>query len=81
MSQQSKEIKTQISFSIRQEILEAAEDTLFYLRKELSPDKRKKLTKSILFEVALMTLVSEYKDKRAKSSILKSINELINLKD
>jgi len=60
MNQQSKEMKTQISFSIRQEILEAAEDTLFYLRKELSPDKRKKLTKSILFEVALMTLVSEY---------------------
>ena len=81
MSKQPKETKPQIAFSIRQEILEAVEDTLFYLRKELPPNKRKKLTKSILFEIALMSVVSEYKIKGSKSSVLKSINELINLKD
>lgn len=68
-------IKQQIGVHLFPETLEATEDTVFYMRKQLSTTKRKKLTKSIFFEIALKAAITDYKDHGIESSIWKMVEE------
>lgn len=48
-----KDNKTQVTFYISNDILELVEDTIFYLKKQMPLDKRKKITRSMFFEAAI----------------------------
>lgn len=73
----STDVKEQVSFSIMSEIVESTEETIFFMRKQLSLDKRKKLTKSAFYEIALRVAIADYKDKGQKSTIWKMVEEWI----
>jgi hypothetical protein len=61
METNSKDNKTQVTFYISNDILELVEDTIFYLKKQMPLDKRKKITRSMFFEAAIKFALAEKK--------------------
>ncbi len=70
--------KMLISFYVSSETLEKFEDFLFYSKKRLPVEKRRKLTKSLFYEAGLLTAIADYNDKGEESSLWKAIYELMN---
>ena len=74
-SRDSADDKIPVSFYISHETLEKIEDLLFYVKKRLPVEKRRKLNKSVLVEVGFKILVEEYNAKGEQSRLWKVIQE------
>jgi len=70
--------KTAISFYLTSEALEKIDDFIFYTRKRLPMDKRRKLTRSVFYEIGLKTVIEDYNIKGEKSALWKAICDLID---
>ena len=66
-----------ISFYLRTETLEKLDDVLFYARKRLPIGKRRKLTKSVLYEIGLKMVIEDYQDNGEESFLIQAIHELV----
>ena len=65
-----------ISFYLSTDTIEKLEDVLFYARKCLPVGKRRKLTKSVLYEIGLKMVIEDYHGRGEESSLIMAINEL-----
>ena len=65
------------SFYLLPTTLEKMDDLLFYVKKRLPIEKRRKLSKSIFYETCLRIVIEEYNAKGEESSVWKSIRELM----
>lgn len=73
----SKNEKVLVSFYLSQKTSEQIEDILFYLKKQLPFEKRRKLTKSVLYETGFKILIEDYKKKGKESSLSKAVEDLL----
>ncbi len=69
--------KILVSFYLSQETSEQIDDILFYVKKRLPFEKRRKLTKSVFYETGFKVLIEEYNAKGEESSLWKAIQELL----
>lgn len=65
-----------ISFYLSTETLEELDDVLFYARKNLPIGKRRKLTKSVLYETGLKMVIEDYRNRGEESFLLQTVNKL-----
>lgn len=65
-----------ISFYLSTDTLEKLDDVLFYARKRLPIGKRRKLTKSVLYEVGLKMVIEDYNEKEEDSFLWRAVNKL-----
>lgn len=70
--------KIAINFYLSSESLEKIDDFIFYARKRLPMEKRRKLTRSVLYEVGLKTVINDFNKKGEQSELWKAICALIN---
>jgi len=70
--------KILISFYVSTETLDKFEDFLFYAKKRLPVEKRRKLTKSLFYEAGVLTAIADYNAKGEESSLWKAIYDLMN---
>jgi hypothetical protein len=68
-----------ISFYLSTDTLEKLDDVLFYARKQLPMNKRRKLTKSVLYEIGLQMVIEDYNKKGEESFLRKSLIKLIKV--
>lgn len=66
------------SFYVLTETLEKLEDFLFYAKKRLPVERRRKLTKSLFYEACVLSAIADYNAKGEESSLWKAIYELMN---
>lgn len=66
------------SFYLLPSMVEKVDDFLFYAKKGLPIEKRRKLTKTFFYETCLQVVLEEYQEKGEKSSLLKAIYKLLN---
>lgn len=66
-----------ISFYLSTDTLERLDDVLFYARKRLPIGKRRKLTKSVLYEIGLKMVIEDYHEKEEESFLWKAVNKLV----
>lgn len=59
------------------ESLEKIDDFIFYARKRLPMEKRRKLTRSVFYEVGLKTAIDDFNKKGEQSALWKAICDLI----
>lgn len=57
--------------------LEKIDDFIFYARKRLPMEKRRKLTRSVFYEVGLKTAIDDFNKKGEQSALWKAICDLI----
>ena len=69
--------KILVSFYLSQETSEQIDDILFYVKKRLPFEKRRKLTKSVFYETGFKILIEDYNSKGEESSLWKAIQELL----
>lgn len=74
----SSEDKILISFYVFHDTLERLDDLLFYMKKQLPIEKRRKLTKSIFYETGFKILIDEYNEKGKESRLWKAVQNLLN---
>ena len=65
--------KVLVSFYLSQKTSEQIDDILFYLKKQLPFDKRRKLTKSFLYEASFKILIEDYNKQGEESLLSKAI--------
>ena len=70
--------KISINFYISPVTLEKIDDFLFYVKKRLPIEKRRKLTKSIFYEIGLKIAIEEFNKKGEESSLWQAINEQLS---
>jgi hypothetical protein len=66
-----------ISFYLSTDTLEKLDDVLFYARKRLPISKRRKLTKSVLYEIGLKMVIEDYHEKEEESFLCEAISKLV----
>ncbi len=66
-----------ISFYLSTDTLEKLDDVLFYARKRLPIGKRRKLTKSVLYEIGLKMVIEDYHEKEEESFLWKAVDKLV----
>ncbi len=69
--------KILVSFYLLPKTFEKIDDILFYVKKRLPIEKRRRLTKSVFYEAGLQVLIEDYNAKGEESSLLKAIQELM----
>lgn len=69
--------KVLVSFYLSQRTSEQIDDILFYLKKRLPFDKRRKLTKSTFYEIGLKILIEEHNSKGEESRLWEAIQDLL----
>lgn len=69
--------KILVSFYLSQKTSEQIDDILFYVKKRLPFEKRRKLTKSNFYEIGLKILIEDYNAKGEESQLLKAIQDLL----
>ena len=69
--------KIKVNFQLSPEILERVDDLLFYVKKRLPIEKRRKLSKSIFYETCFRIVIEEYNLKGEESSVWKSVQKLM----
>lgn len=69
--------KVLVSFYLSQKTSEQIDDILFYLKKQLPFEKRRKLTKSIFYETGFKILIEDYNKKGEESRLSKAIQDLL----
>lgn len=67
--------KISINFYISRATLEKVDDFLFYVKKRLPIEKRRKLTKSVFYEIALKISIEDFNKKGEESALWKAIYE------
>jgi hypothetical protein len=72
------EDKILISIYLSPKTLEKLDDCLFYVKKRLPIEKRRKLSKSVFYEIGLRIIVEDYNAKGAESPLWKAIDDLLN---
>jgi hypothetical protein len=70
--------KISINFYISPVTLEKIDDFLFYVKKRLPIEKRRKLTKSVFYEIGLKIAIEEFNKKGEESSLWQAINEQLS---
>ena len=76
-SENSESEKILVSFYLSQKTSEQVDDLLFYLKKGLPFEKRKKLTKSSFFETGFKILIEDYHTNGEKSRLWRAVQELL----
>lgn len=71
------EDKILVSFYLSPKTLEKIDDLVFYVKKRLPIEKRRKVTKSIFYETGFKLLIEDYNSKGEESLLLKAIQKLI----
>lgn len=71
----SKENRETINLIISSDIIEKIEDIRFYARKNLPKDKRKKLTKSMLYNLILKKAIEDHYQNGQNSLVCKTLDE------
>lgn len=66
-----------INFYVSSTTIETIDDALFYVKKRLPLEKRKKLSKSVFCEICLKIMLDEYNSKGESSSLWRAVQELI----
>jgi hypothetical protein len=69
--------KILVSFYLSPKTLEKIDDLIFYVKKRLPIEKRRKLSKSIFYETGFKILIEDYNSKGEESLLLKAIQELM----
>lgn len=69
--------KVLVSFYLLHETFEKIDDILFYIKKRLPIEKRRRLTKTVFYEAGIQVLIEDYNAKGEESSLLKAIQKLI----
>jgi hypothetical protein len=69
--------KIAINFYLSHEALEKIDDFLFYVKKRLPIEKRRKLSRSVFYEIGLKTAIEDYNKKGEESALWKAICELL----
>lgn len=69
--------KILVSFYLSQKTSEQIDDILFYVKKRLPFEKRRKLTKSTFYEIGFKILIEDYNAKGEESRLLKTIQDLL----
>ena len=69
--------KILVSFYLSPESLERIDDLLFYMKKRLPIEKRRKLSKSVFYETGFKILIEEYNRKGEESSFWKAVEEIM----
>ena len=69
--------KILVSFYLSQKTSEQIDDILFYMKKRLPFEKRRKLTKSTFYETGFKILIEDYNNKGEESRLWKAIQELL----
>lgn len=69
--------KILVSFYLSQKTSEQIDDILFYVKKRLPFEKRRKLTKSTFYEIGFKILIEDYNTKGEESPLLKAIQDLL----
>lgn len=67
--------KIQVNFYLSAKVLERIDDLLFYAKKRLPIEKRRKLTKSIFYETCFDIVIDDYNLKGEESIFWKAIRE------
>ena len=70
----SEENKILVSFYLSPKTLEKVDDFLFYAKKQLPMGKRRKLTKSVFYEVALKIIIEDQNLHEFMNNLALSIN-------
>jgi hypothetical protein len=73
----SEKDKISVNFYISGETFEKIDDVIYYVRKRLPMDKRRKLSKSVIYEACLKIVLEEYNAKGESSSLWKAVQELM----
>lgn len=69
--------KILVSFYLSPKTLEKIDDLVFYVKKQLPIDKRRKLTKSVFYETGFKILIEDYNLKGKESLLLKALQKLM----
>lgn len=69
--------KISVNFYISGETFEKIDDVIYYLRKRLPMDKRRKLSKSVIYEACLKIVLEDYNSKGESSLLWKVIEEMM----
>lgn len=69
--------KILVSFYLSPKTVEKIDDLLFYAKKRLPIEKRRKLTKSVFYETSLQIVIEDYNAKGEESPLWKAIHKLI----
>jgi hypothetical protein len=69
--------KILVSFYLSQKSSEQVDDILFYIKKRLPFEKRRKLTKSTFYELGLKLIIEDYNKKGEESPLWKAIQKLL----
>lgn len=71
------ESKLLVSFYLSSKTLEAVDELLFLVKKQLPVEKRRKLTKSIFYETCLKVIIEDDYSKGKESNFVKKIQKLM----
>lgn len=77
-SVESEKNKILVSIYLSSKTLEKVDDFLFYAKKQLPMGKRRKLTKSVFYEVALKIIIEDQNLKGKESRLWEAIYEMID---
>jgi hypothetical protein len=69
--------KILVSFYLSPKTLEKIDDLVFYVKKQLPFEKRRKLSKSVFYETGFKVLIEDYNSKGEESLLLKALQELM----
>lgn len=69
--------KIAINFYLTTETVEKIDDFIFYTKKRLPVEKRRKLNRSVFYEIGLKTAIEDYNKKGEESELWKAICEII----
>ena len=72
------EDKIQVNFYLSVKTLEGIDDLLFYAKKRLPIEKRRKLTKSVFYETCFILVMADYNLKGEDSIFWQAIRELMS---
>lgn len=83
-SKKSKQAKSDderflVSFHISATTFEKIDDLLFYLKKRVPIDKRRRLTKTMFYETGFRILIEEYNSKGEESLLWKAIHQSLQI--
>lgn len=70
--------KIAINFYITLDTLEKIEDFLFLVKKRLPIEKRRRLTRSVFYEIGLKIAIEDFNKRGEESSLWKAIYEQVS---
>lgn len=77
MSADNNSEKIAVNFYLSTNAIEKIDDFLFYVKKRLPVEKRRKLTRSIFYEIGLKAAIEEYNKKGEDSALWIGISQFL----